>query len=415
MIKLAFSKTDITPRTPCHLSGFLKERIATSVHDNLYARSLFFFDEVNNKHYLLIQLDLIAIDFHLRNKIAYKLNSLIESDNIVLCATHTHAGPMGTVTSYGADNVFGTIDENYLKMIANNIADDILKIKDDLLPCYISYAHADVKNVGSERHDPKLEGDTSLFYMEFRRSDNARAFIYNFACHPTVTGSNNSLITKDLPYLTEENYQDELCIFINSDAGNISTRFTRESSDFKQIERYTKEIVEAVDCAKLNKSKQKLLKEISFNVLKKTYKLKNFRTQKEIEEDLFEYENKVTKAKEENLDKSAIRLIESLKEGALVELELLKYFKEQRTIDVDLTFIKFNDLKIVGIPGELFSSLGIKLKNMGIEVFGYTNGYLLYLADKNAYDQNYYEALSSPLLKGTAEEIIQDTLDYFVE
>ena len=51
MIKIAFSKTDITPNIPCHLSGFLKERIATKVHDPLSARSILFYDDINNEYY----------------------------------------------------------------------------------------------------------------------------------------------------------------------------------------------------------------------------------------------------------------------------------------------------------------------------------------------------------------------------
>lgn len=413
MIKVAFSKTDITPKLPCHLAGFLKERIAVKVHDSLYARAILFYDDNTYEYYLFIQFDLIAVDYHLKNKIEKKVHNFINPEHIVLCATHTHAGPMGVVSNFGAKDVFGEINDEYLEEIATKIVNNLLKIKDELLPCSISFAHSKVFNVGNERHDPKLSNDNNLFYLELVREDKAKAFIYNYACHPTVTGANNIQITKDLPCLVEDKYKDELCIFINSNAGNISTRFTRISSDFNQIEIYSKELIKAIDDARNNLTKPELLNRIEFKLLNKEYKLKQFRYVEEIERSLIESENKLKEANTKNYNKSQIRLIESIKEGAIVELQLLKYFNNQKLINATLTFIQFNNLKIAGIPGELFSTLGLSLKKRNIEVFGYTNGYLLYLADEKAYDNNFYEAISSPLSKGSAEKMIEDIIVYF--
>ena len=413
MIKIAFSKTDITPNIPCHLSGFLKERIATKVHDPLSARSILFYDDINNEYYLLIQLDLIATDHLLKDRLSELLNNLIKPEHIILCATHTHAGPMGVVENYGMDDVFGPIDDDYLDITADRIYENIMSVKDDVLPCTISYAHSKVNNVGTERHNPELPGDDSLFYMELIRQDNRKAFIYNYACHPTVTGPDNTKITKDLPYITEEHYKDELCIFINSNAGNISTRFTRKSANFKQLEIYTEELIKAIEYARLNRSEPEILNTVNFSIINKTYKLKQFKTLTEAQEALINADSKVKEALNNNIDGSKLRLIESLKEGAAVELQLVRYFGNQSTINADLTFIQLNNLKIAGIPGELFSTLGTILKQNNIEIFGYTNGYLMYLADKESYDNNVYEATSSPLTRGTAEEMVQDILDHF--
>ena len=320
---------------------------------------------------------------------------------------------MGVVENYGMDDVFGPIDDDYLDITADRIYENIMSVKDDVLPCTISYAHSKVNNVGTERHNPELPGDDSLFYMELIRQDNRKAFIYNYACHPTVTGPDNTEITKDLPYLTEEHYKDELCIFINSNAGNISTRFTRKSANFKQLEIYTEELIKAIEYARLNRSEPEILNTVNFSIINKTYKLKQFKTLTEAQEALINADSKVKEALNNNIDGSKLRLIESLKEGAAVELQLVRYFGNQSTINADLTFIQLNNLKIAGIPGELFSTLGTILKQNNIEIFGYTNGYLMYLADKESYDNNVYEATSSPLTRGTAEEMVQDILDHF--
>lgn len=80
MIKIAFSKIDITPNIPCHLSGFLKERIAAKVHDPLFARSILFFDDISNNYYLLTQLDLIATDHLLKDRLSKLFNNLIHQN-----------------------------------------------------------------------------------------------------------------------------------------------------------------------------------------------------------------------------------------------------------------------------------------------------------------------------------------------
>ena len=82
MIKIAFSKTDITPELPCLLAGFLKERIATKIHDPLFARSILFFDDISNNYYLLTQLDLIAADHLLKDRLSKLFNYLIQIETI---------------------------------------------------------------------------------------------------------------------------------------------------------------------------------------------------------------------------------------------------------------------------------------------------------------------------------------------
>ena len=72
------------------------------------------------------------------------------------------------------------------------------------------------------------------------------------------------------------------------------------------------------------------------------------------------------------------------------------------------TLMTLQNISIAVIPGELFSTLGLPLKKEGIEIFGYGNGYYLYLADKSSYDQMVYEAISSPFEKGVGEFLTEE-------
>ena len=53
MLTLGFDKQCITPELPTPLRGYAASRIATEVHDDLYARCLGI--ELDGTHYLFVQ------------------------------------------------------------------------------------------------------------------------------------------------------------------------------------------------------------------------------------------------------------------------------------------------------------------------------------------------------------------------
>ena len=65
-----------------------------------------------------------------------------------------------------------------------------------------------------------------------------------------------------------------------------------------------------------------------------------------------------------------------------------------------------SDMFIVCVPGELFSELSNTIKKENVYFASYSNGYLGYFSDENGYDNNVYEALSSPFKKGQSEHMI---------
>ena len=71
---------------------------------------------------------------------------------------------------------------------------------------------------------------------------------------------------------------------------------------------------------------------------------------------------------------------------------------------------------MITVPVELFSKLSNPVKTRwNAEFIGYTNGYSLYMADENAFDQQFYEAMSSPFEKGAGEQLIQEIGDWLEE
>jgi hypothetical protein len=77
-------------------------------------------------------------------------------------------------------------------------------------------------------------------------------------------------------------------------------------------------------------------------------------------------------------------------------------------IPVEAGILTIQNRTILCSPFELFSTLAVPLKKShDLEMFGYINALEGYLADKDAYENMDYEALSSPFARGEGEHYIE--------
>ena len=416
MVTIGFDKQCITPSLPIPLRGYAKERIAYEVHDDLYARCIAM--EQLGIRYLFVQCDLIGVDDSVLNAVYEKISDLnIEKEHLTIVATHTHAGPGGTVDTSknpfkNLQSIFGEPNPEYLDFLSSQIAFAAKNSFGDLKPCELTIGRGNIFNVGSERHDPKLPGDNSLLVFLFTRTDGKTALLYNYACHPTVTGPDNVMITADFPYTVERDLDFDLVMFVNSNAGDISTRFTRTSSGFEQLEVFNKRIVSAILQALKSPFYQGSFCNISMERFPILLPIKKVRS---VQEELFAleiYEAKLLQARKSNQDAITLRLLSTYVEGGKIAVGLAQTLQGLENIQAHFTIMTLQNIKIAVIPGELFSTLGLPLKKDGIEIFGYGNGYYLYIADEVSYDQKVYEAMSSPFEKGVGEFLIDEIRKY---
>ena len=278
----------------------------------------------------------------------------------------------------------------------------------NLAPCQLTVARGTIENVGTERHDPRLSGDDSLLILLFERLDGKKILLYNFACHPTVTGPENLMITADFPYAVERDLDYDMVMFVNSNAGNISTRFTRINSSFEQVEIYKTRIIRGILNALKSPVYQGNFSDISMKRYPITLPIKKVRSVMEEKAALTSYEENLEKAVAAGKDALTLRLLSTYVEGGKIAVGLSKALQGLEEITAHFTIMKLQGITIAVVPGELFSTLGVPLKQEGIEIFGYGNGYYLYLADEKSYDDMVYEAMSSPFRKGVGEFLVNE-------
>ena len=94
---------------------------------------------------------------------------------------------------------------------------------------------------------------------------------------------------------------------------------------------------------------------------------------------------------------------------------MVESFAGIEKISMEAKVLKINNWFIVYIPGELFTSLGRRLKDKftanHILISCYSNGYSGYIPDTAAYNQGGYETLSTPLAAGEGEKLVDKIAD----
>ena len=412
MTIIGFDKQCITPKLPVALRGYAGKRIAQEVHDDLYTRCLAI--EHNHVRYLFVQCDLIGVDDSVLTAVQKKITDLnIAEEHVTIVATHTHAGPGGTVDTSkepfaNLQSIFGEPNPEYLEFLANQIALAAHRSFADLKPCELTIGRGTIENVGTERHDPALPGDDSLLVFLFKRTDGKQLLLYNYACHPTVTGPENLKITADFPCAVEQALDYDLVMFVNSNAGNISTRFTRQSSGFEQVELYKPHLIQGILNALKTPVYQGIFDHFSMNRFPIILPIKKVRPVQAEKKALLAHEETLAKALTEGKDALTIRMLSTYVEGSTIAVGLAETLQGLENISAHFTIIHLQGICIAVVPGELFSTLGVPLKNEEIEIFGYGNGYYLYIADEKSYDEMVYEAMSSPFEKGVGEFLVSE-------
>ena len=93
-LKVGVGETIITPQENLLMRGFARSQVATGVHDDLYARSLFV-EDADGTGIVMMTLSLVYIDRELLKRIRENTSreTGIPEDHIIISCTHTHAGP----------------------------------------------------------------------------------------------------------------------------------------------------------------------------------------------------------------------------------------------------------------------------------------------------------------------------------
>lgn len=395
------AEVDITPPIGLPMDGYAARRgVNNGVHDPLSAQILVLDDTARRKRAALVTLDVLAVTHELANRLRRTLAALLdtEPDAVMVCASHTHAGPCGLQTWFppGGDT---QLDETLADMIAERLRAAARTALAGLRPVQIVYGAGAAKDICGDRNRPDRRVDSWLTALRFEATDGRIiAVVCHFACHPTVLGPENLLYSADLAGAARARlcveYPGAVALYLNGAAGNISTRYTRHAQTFAEVERLGNRLGEQAvglvrytdhEFAGLAWGCQTL--DLPFRDLNGVADFAG--------------------SAGSNQDRAA----QAQAEGLALQAELTRAFADRHSQRVSLCALRIGRWRLVAVPGEAFDTLATTLRaaNPYILVVGYANDYVGYFPTQQAIDDQTYEALSSPY-DARAHEMLAETI-----
>ncbi|MBA4180131.1 MAG: hypothetical protein C0506_06030 [Anaerolinea sp.] len=227
MLRIGASAIDITPPVGTALDGYGgRTDVSLGVHDPLYARCLYLDD--GTTQLALVVCDLIGIGSFLaqraRELIAERPG--IPPQNVLVAATHTHAGPAG---------VRGKGEPVLVEETARKIAGAVRVAHRDATEGVLKYGTTPLDSIAQNRRHPDWPIDHRLDVLAADTPAGRNiATIARYACHPTTMTGANLEITAEWPgeaCRLIERITGGRGIYFNGACGNINPAWIEQRFD----------------------------------------------------------------------------------------------------------------------------------------------------------------------------------------
>jgi hypothetical protein len=232
-MRIGAAAIDITPPVGVALDGYGgRTDVSLGVHDPLYARALYLDD--GTTQLALVVCDLIGIGSFLveraRELIAERPG--IPPANVMVSATHTHAGPAG---------VRGRGEPVLVEGIARKMAGAVRVAHRNAVEGVLKYGHTELSSIAQNRRDPAWPIDHRLDVVAADTPDGRNiATVARYACHATTLERDNLDIAADYPgeacrTIEQVIGEDATALFFNGACGNINPAWIRQ--DYRDVRR----------------------------------------------------------------------------------------------------------------------------------------------------------------------------------
>jgi neutral ceramidase len=427
VLTAGLAKVCITPSVGVPLAGFAaRQGNASGVHDDLYVRACVI--EQGGRALAFVTVDLLALDaqFVCDVRRAVQRRTGIAPEATLVAATHTHAGPVTIQTFF---NPGASLDAAYMQRLAAAIEQCVSQAWQSSQPARIGVGTGRAEGVGVNRRSPDqrpIDDQIALLRVDDEQG-RTRGVVINYACHPTVLGPDNLLVTGDFPAYTIDEVEAALgagsvAMFVNGTQGNISVGHSSELSAIgiitpgRTFERAS-EIGTALGRAVL---------EALPNVATTSQTVLNCcSTSTELPLKSYPGASQTAAA----LDAAKRRLDDLVSTDAPDEAvararterlyaSITKFFAAEARkrsnghLPIELQGFRVGDAAFVAIPAELFVEIGLRIKREALHrtfICGVTNGYIGYLPDGPAYAVGGYEVVASMCAEGADAALVRAT------
>ncbi len=411
-LRAGVGKTDITPPLGTPLRGYYNERLASNVHDPLFARALVIKDGKNTLVLVIVDnVDVAPMGFKAaRERIQKDWN--IPASNIVISATHTHTGP-----EYW---------DEYEKMLAVKIHDAVKIAMQNLQPVVIKSGLGKEEDVsfhrrylmkdGTVKFNPgvlnpdivrpmgPIDPDVGILYFE-TLCGKPVAVLVNFAMHLDTVGGTE--ISEDYPYyigkVLKKILGGQTMVFFGlgtcGNINHINVKSPETLKGFGRSERIGYALAASV-IKQLPALEQDSITSLKSGSETLYLKIPEY-TKKQIEE------ARINSKKKTDHESSTPEIREAMK--------ILKIEKRKgKPIEAEVQVFGMGDIGIVALPGEIFVELGLEIKRRSpfrhTFILTLSNNSIGYIPNADAFQYGAYEVEVSRIIPGEGERLVESAV-----
>jgi neutral ceramidase len=418
----------ITPPPGTGLAGFAaRTEGARGVHDDLYARALVLDD--GDARAALILCDLCEIDAPCAARVRRRVETAcgIPAASVMVAATHTHAAPATF------ELLSPPPDLRWLERLEGAAARAAAEACATLAPATVAVGHGQEPSVGRNRRHADGPTDPAVTVVRCERSAGRPVSLVHYACHPTVLGPDNLLISRDYPGFTVdavERVTGGSCAFANGACGDINVGHSAGRTalglatpgrTFERAEALGLRL--AIEAIRAFHGARPIGGRLASRRRTVAVPLRQV-TEPEARSRAVECRRRVDAltacgAAPDALTNARLELFYA--EAALEWTERRPPASEA----AEIQGVASGDLALIALPGEFFAESGLHLRERSpfphTVVIGYANGCLGYVPPAAAFEEGGYETRLSPwsrvapgaeaVMLETAVELLEDLRD----
>lgn len=366
-------------------------------------------------------------------------------------ATHTHSGPVPYKS--WIEKGFEMV-EPWFEKVASCCAEAAVEALGDLQPanvhagrgeCHINANRRCITAAGERFLGVHPDGacDHEVIVIRLDAPDGKPiATLVNFACHPTIMGPGNRLITPDYPGAMKRVVEAAIggrCLFLQGASGDQGPvqGFLKETKVYRDLGAVLGHEVSRVALSLTAIPAQPKFREVvpsgaplgaydcEFPPLRGT----PLRTvdreilvplreglpeRKAAAEKLEHWKQKLKAAREQN-DAAAVTEATYMARRADIQLRMADDFGGRTSAGVRTHFVTFGDVALIGCNIEPFAEIGMNIKRQLpfpiTAMSGYTNGRLAYMPTAEEWTKGGYEVENSPFGQNAAEVLQREILN----
>ena len=391
------SEIEITPAAGLAMDGYMaRDSVSAGVHDPLMAQVLVL-DQAGRRA-VIVTLDVLGVSQDFSDGLRRDLAALAGTadDAVLICASHTHAGPSGLQTWFPVDAA-PHLKPDLASLIRQRVLEATRQAVARLQPAHLRAGSGELAGLGGDRNRPDQPVDQQVSVLSFHDANDAPiAVLFHFACHPTVLSAANYLYSADFPGAARQHiravYPGAIALYLNGAAGNISTRFYRRDQSFAEVARLGQMLGERV---------LDLMRASSIEAAAVDWQC-----------EAIALPFRVFAAEARALAGTGNARLDTVRaEGAFIEAQLRCAHGGRVTQTTVVCAVRVGSWVLLATPGEAFSDLALALRAVDPHalIVGYANDYVGYFPTQAAIDAATYEALSSPY-DARAHELLYERL-----